>query len=136
MLDRFLTAVVNTAYLVPLHVLRLKVREPGVTVLAAGGTKAQKRSRDWQVQQEAGWVTSRRAVLILTPEKLVCGSWVFPLSTIQQAQLMDYQSRFGRGFVLKFSTASGNHYQFGLQYDPAWKLQSVLKFDREGENEI
>ena len=71
---------------------------------------------------------ARRATLILTTDKLVCGSWEILLPSIEQAQLIRFKSGFAKGFVLKVATSDGSHYQFGLQYDPAWENQTVLKF--------
>jgi hypothetical protein len=73
-------------------------------------------------------VTARRAALILTTDKLVCGLWEIALSSIEQAQLVRFKSGLTRGFVLKVATTDGSHYQFGLQYDPVWENQTVLKF--------
>ncbi len=127
--------ILNAVYLVPLRVKRLLNREPGTQVLAAGATKAQRTEREQEVRREFGWVTSRRGVLILTAEKLICGSWVIPLSTITDATLLQVRTFAGLGFtkglILKISTDRGYHYQFGFTYDPAWEEQTALKLSVE-----
>lgn len=128
MLDEINRVIANTIYLVPLQVQHFKAKEPHATILAVGATKAQKRDRDTELQYEARWVTARRAALILTTDKLVCGSWEILLSSIENAQLIRFKSGFAKGLVLKVTTSGGSHFQFGLQYDPAWENQTVLKF--------
>ncbi len=128
MWDEISRAIANTAYLVPWQVQRFKANEPSATVLAAGAVKAQKRDRDSDPQYEVGWITARRATLILTEEKLVCGTWEIPLKSIEQAQLTHIQSSFSKGLVMSVATTNGVHYQFGLQYDPAWENQTALAF--------
>jgi len=131
MLDTFFRVLTNLFYLVPFQVRRFKVKEPDSQVLAAGATKARKIGKDSKVQYEAGWIAARRGALILTQEKLVCGSWQIPLSTINNALLLRVRSLFVKGLVLKLSTTDGCHYQFGLQYDPAWETQTALKLTIE-----
>ena len=126
MIDTFFRVLANLFYLVPFQVRRFKVKEPNSQVLAAGATKARKFGKDSEVQYGAGWIAARRGALILTQEKLVCGSWEIPLSTISDALLLRVRSLFGRSLVLKVSTTDGSHYQFGLQYDPAWETQTAL----------
>lgn len=126
MISNLSREIANAVYLVPFQVHKFKEKEPQAIVLAAGATKAQKLNRDEDVRSSVGWVTARRAVLILTNEKLVCGLWEIPLSSVAQASLLQIKGLFGKGFVLKISTNDKNHYQFGLQYDQAWKQQSAL----------
>lgn len=131
MLDTFFRVLANLFYLVPFQVRRFKVEEPDSQVLAAGATKARKFGKDSEVQHEAGWIAARRGALILTQEKLVCGSWEIPLSTINNALLLRVRSLFAKALVLKVSTTDGYYYQFGLQYDPAWETQTALKLTIE-----
>lgn len=119
MLDRI---IVNAVYLVPLQVNRFKKQHPDAEVLIADGTKARRVKSNEEAQYEMGWVTARRSVLILTLNGLFCGDWIIPLSSVQEATLLQI---FG-GSVLKISTTDGLHYQFGLQRNPAWEKQKVL----------
>jgi len=128
MLDTFYRVLTNLIYLVPLAVRRFKAKEPGSQVLAAGATKARRLDEDSaEIQYEAGWITARRGALILTQDKLVCGSWQILLSNISHATLLRTRAFLARALVLKVSTTDGQHYQFGLQYDPAWENQTALK---------
>jgi hypothetical protein len=127
MLDTVYRVLTNLIYLVPWQVKQFKAREPHSQILAAGATKARKFDQASDVRYEAGWVTARRGALILTPEKLICGSWDIPLSTVTTATLLRIRSLFAKALILKISTDKGDHYQFGLQYDPAWERQTILK---------
>lgn len=131
MLDTLFRILSNLIYLVPLTVQRFKAKEPHAQILAAGATKARKFDKDAEVGYEAGWVIARRGTLILTSEKLVCGSWDIPLSTINNAVLLRIKLLFGKALVLKISTTNNDHYQFGLQYDPAWERQTALRLTVE-----
>ncbi len=131
MLDYFYRVVTNILFLVPLRVRRFHAKNPQVRVLAAGATKARKFKEESAVQHEIGWIVSRRSALILADDRLVCGSWEIPLSSITQASLMRYKALFARALVLKIATTDNIHYQFGLQYDPAWEKQTALKIDIE-----
>jgi hypothetical protein len=128
MLDAFSRRLVNLFYLVPFAVKRFKRRETDSQVLIADATKAQKLEEDIGVKRGLGWVLSRRGVLILTSKKLLCGSWEIPLSTVSKATLIHTRTLLLiKGLVLKVSTVDGQCYQFGLQYNPAWERQTVLK---------
>ena len=128
-LSRILT---NTFYLVPFTVHRFKKQNPEEQILAASATKARKNPIDAKVQYEAGWITSRRGTLILTADRLVCGSWEIPIATITEATLLQYDKRTTSGFILDIY-ANNEHYQFGLLYDPVWTQQTVLKLKVKNE---
>ena len=127
MLDTFYRVLTNLIYLVPLAVRRFKAKEPDSQILAAGATKARRLAEDSGIQYEAGWITARRGTLILTRDKLVCGPWQIPLSTISHATLLRTKVPLAKALVMKVSTTEGQHYQFGLRYDPAWENQTALK---------
>ena len=119
MLDRI---IVNTLYLVPLQVNKFRKQHPNEEVLIADATKARKVKSNEDAQYEMGWATARRSILILTTQGLYCGDWSIPLSTVQEATLLQIPS----GSILKVSTQDGSHYQFGMQRNPAWDKQKVL----------
>ncbi len=119
MLDRI---IVNAVYLVPLRVSKFKKQHPEEEVIIADGTKARKVKSTQEAQYEVGWATARRGVLMLTTQNLRCGDWVIPLSTIQRATLLHISG----GSLLKVSTIDDSHYQFGLQYNPAWQKQTLF----------
>lgn len=131
MLDTFFRIFANLLYFVPLKVRQFKANEPDAQVLVAGATKARQFDKDVTVQREAGWMTARRGALILTDQKLVCGSWQIPLSSVNKAVLLRVKTFFVKALVLKVSTADGHHYQFGLQYDPLWETQTALNLTIE-----
>ena len=126
MLSDLYREIANGIYFVSSQVQQYEARNNNVQVLAAGATKARKFEHEEDVKSGAGWITSRRAALLLTNEKLVCGSWEIPIESIKEAHLLRVKSMFAKAYVLKVTTESG-HYQFGLQYDPAWEKQTVLK---------
>lgn len=126
MLSDFYRIVTNTIYGVARRKKRFEAQNLEERVLAAGATKARKvRGSSAKVQHEAGWIVARRGILLLTNSRLICGSWDIPLSSIQSANLLKVKAFLAKGFVLKVSTEN-EHYQFGLQYDPAWESQTAL----------
>lgn len=114
--------IVNTLYLLPLQVNRFKKLHPDQEVLIADITKARKMKSNEEARYEAGWITARRTVLIVTTQALVCGDWTIPLSSIQEAVLLHIPG----GSLLKISTKDGAHYQFGIQRNPAWEKQKAF----------
>ncbi len=93
---------------------------PDEPVLAAGATKAVRAKADSPVQRGARWVVARRAVLLATEQRLVCGDWEIPVEEIERAAVVRFRSTFSRGLVLKIATKGGEHYQFGLNLDDVW----------------
>ncbi len=81
------------------------------------------RSSNQDIQRGLGWVTTQRAVVLLTDNKIVCGKWTIPLDTISTAQLLKINSLFGGGQVLKVQTTDDKNYQFGMQLNPEWTNQ-------------
>ena len=130
MLSNLYRHFTNAIYSVGFKVQQYKNTNPEATVLAAGATKARKFNEEDEVKSGLEWAAARRATLILTTEKLVCGSWDIPLAEIQKAQLLKVKSLLANAFILKISTIN-EHYQFGLQYDPAWEEQTALKLTIE-----
>jgi hypothetical protein len=124
-LERVYLFLTNMLYLIPLQVNRFQGRNPQAQILAVGASKARRLAANTAIQHEAGWITSRRAALILTKDRLICGSWNIPLASITSATLHRVKAFAARGLVLKVATDK-HHYQFGLQYDPAWERQTAL----------
>ena len=131
MVSEVLRVVTDLLYLVPLRVKRFKTDEPDSQVLIAGATKARRFDREVDVRYEPGWIGAKRGTLILTDQKLVCGSWEIPLSTVSSAVLVRVKALLSKALVLKLSTNDGHHFQFGLQYDPAWETQTALRLTIE-----
>lgn len=99
---------------------------PTERILAADGSKGITTKGDKGIERGLDWVTSQRAVVLLTDKKIKCGQWVIPLEKIETAQLLKINSLFGQGQVLKLKTEDDNHYQFGMQFNPEWINQNVL----------
>ena len=119
MLDRI---IVNTLYLVPLQVYKFKKQHPDAEVLIADATKARKVKSNEAPQYEMGWATARRSIVILTTQALFCGDWIIPLSTVEEATLLQIPG----GSILNVSTKVGLNYRFGMQRNPAWVRQQVM----------
>lgn len=118
----FSRATTYMLYLVPFRLQNFRKQHPDVQILVSGVTKAREMETDSPVQYEFEWVASRRGMLILTETSLFCGDWEIPLETVSAAVLL----RLTGGSVLKISTLTGDHYQFGLNKNPAWETQAVL----------
>jgi hypothetical protein len=99
---------------------------PTEKILAADGSKGITTKGDKGIERGLDWVTSQRAVVLLTDKKIKCGQWDIPLENIETAQLLKINSLFGPGQVLKLKTMDDIHYQFGMQFNPEWTNQNVL----------
>lgn len=108
-----------------------EVENPTEPVLASDGCKGIITKSNEDVSRSIDWVTSQRAVILLTSDRIICGKWKIPLSTINTATLVKVKSTFGSGVVLKLETKDGNHFQFGMQNNPDWTTQSALPFKLE-----
>ncbi|MDD3875143.1 MAG: hypothetical protein PHT69_00820 [Bacteroidales bacterium] len=100
-------------------------------VLAADASKGIVTKSNQNIQRGLDWVTSQRAVLLLTDKKIVCGKWVIPLDTITSAQLIKINTMLSSGQVLKVETKEGDNYQFGMQLNPEWTNQQQLPLTLE-----
>lgn len=107
------------------------VNNPSEKVLAADASKGIITSNDQDIQRSLDWVTSQRAVVMLTDNKLICGKWIIPLDNIVTAKLLKINSLFGGGQVLKIQTKDYTNYQFGMQLNPEWTNQQALPLTLE-----
>lgn len=121
--------LVNRVFMVGRSVKLFKNQNPGEKILAAGGSKAICLDKDKKISLSHHWVFSKRAVLILTDKRLICGSWSINLKEIKKAQIYKVAAISGKGLVIKIETEENKFYQFGLQYDSAWLEQNVLNFE-------
>lgn len=126
MLDHLYLIVSNWLWGVPFQVWRFKQREPDTRIWVAAATKARELKQEREVCYEAAWITSRRGTIILTDTKLVFGLTEITLYSVKKAILERFKVFWARGLVLKIATREGKHYQFGLNYQPAWERQPVL----------
>lgn len=99
---------------------------PTEKVLAADGSKGILTDKNKDVERGLDWVTSQRAVVLLTDKKVKSGQWNIELDNIESAQLVLVNSLYGKGQILKISTIDNKHYQFGMQFSPEWTNQNVL----------
>lgn len=104
---------------------------PEDKVLAADASKGIVTKQEEGIARRAKWVTSQRAVILLTTTKIVCGKWIIPLQEIQSAQLLSFRSLFGGGVVLKLQTKDDIHYQFGMSFNPEWLHQESIPLSYE-----
>lgn len=102
------------------------LNHPDEQVLAADGSKGVATHSNEDITRGLHWVTSQRAVVLLTNKKIVCGKWVIPLDQIEEAQLLKIASFMESGQVLKIKLKDGQHFQFGMQTNPDWTRQQVL----------
>jgi hypothetical protein len=100
-------------------------------VLAADGAKGIKTQGDKAIETGAQWIGAKRAVVMLTDQRIKCGDWNIPLDTIKTANLLKIGSLFGQGQILKIQTNDSQYYQFGMQFNPEWVNQDVLPLAME-----
>lgn len=110
---------------------KFELDNPNEKVLAADASKGIVTTTNQDIQRGLDWVTSQRAVVLLTDKKLVCGNWIIPLDTISKAQLLKINSLFGSGQVLKIQTTDYKNYQFGMQLNHEWISQQQLPLTLE-----
>ena len=100
---------------------------PNEKVFAADASKGIVTEYNQDIKHGLDWVTSQRAVILLTDKKIVCGKWTILLDAISDIQL----STYGSGQVLKIQTKDGTNYQFGMQINPEWTNQQILPLTLE-----
>ena len=105
---------------------KYQLTNPTENVLAADASKGIVTTNNQDIQRGFDWVTSQRAVVLLTDTKIVSGKWIIPLDTIDTIQLLKINSLFGAGQVLKVQTKDDKNYQFGMQLNPEWTNQQVI----------
>ncbi len=104
---------------------------PNERALAADASKGIVTTANQDIQRGIDWVTSQRAVVLLTDKKIICGKWTIPLDTIATIQLLKINSLFGSGQVLKVRTTDDKNYQFGMQLNAEWTSQQQLPLTLE-----
>ena len=110
---------------------KFELDNPSVKVLAADASKGIATTTNQDIQRGLDWVTSQRAVVMLTDKNIICGKWTIPLDTVLTAQLLKINSLFGGGQVLKVQTTDDKNYQFGIQLNPEWTNQQRLPLTLE-----
>jgi len=100
---------------------------PNEKVFAADASKGIVTENNQDIKHGLDWVTSQRAVILLTDKKIVCGKWTIILDAISDVKL----STYGSGQVLQIRTKDGTNYQFGMQKNPEWTNQQILPLTLE-----
>jgi len=83
-----------------------------------------------QFEYGLGWVTSRRATLKVFRDRLECGNWTIPFSSIEQAVLFETKQWFIPCYVLKVRT-NDSTYQFGLNPGKFWSGELPFEVERQ-----
>jgi hypothetical protein len=110
---------------------KFELDNPNERVLAADASKGIVSTTNQDIHRGLGWVTSQRAVVMLTDKKIICGEWIIPLDKISAVQLLRINSLFGGGNVLKVQTVDNKNFQFGMQLNPEWTNQQLLPLTLE-----
>jgi hypothetical protein len=131
MINQLLKGLVDLLYGTERVRRKFELDNPSEKVLAADGSKGIVTTTNQNIQRGLDWVTSQRSVVMLTEKKIVCGKWTIPLNTIATAQLVEINSLFGSGQVLKVQTIDDGNYQFGMQLNPEWTNQQQLPMTLE-----
>src|SRR5687768_16473600 len=90
---------------------------PGEKLVFAGACKAVRTAPDAPLERGAAWAAARRANLLFSDRRIVCGDWTIPTEDVAQAELLSIRALLSRGYVLKLVTRDGRHWLFGLQHD-------------------
>ena len=126
MINQLLKGLVDLIYGTGRVRRKFEQANPNEKVLAADASKVIVTTTNQDIQRGLDWVTSQRAVVLLTENKIVCGKWSISLDEITTAQLLKIKSLFGGGQVLKVQTTDDKNYQFGMQLNPEWINQQRL----------
>lgn len=131
MINKMMKGLVDLIYMTGRTRRKFELDNPNEKVLAADGSKGIATEKNQDIQRGLDWVTSQRAVILLTDKKIICGKWTIPLNTISAVQLLKINSLFGSGQVLEIQTEDGKNYQFGMQLNPEWTNQQILSLTIE-----
>ena len=131
MINQILKGLVDIIYGTRRVRRKFELDNPNEKVLTADASKGIIITTNQDIQRGVDWVTSQRAVVMLTDKKIVCGKWTIPLETISTAQLIKINSLFGDGQVLKVQTTDDKNFQFGMQFNPEWTNQQRLPLTLE-----
>lgn len=131
MINQLLKGLVDLIYGTGQIRRKFEQNNPKEKVLAADASKGIVTTTNQDIQHGLEWVTSQRAVVLLTDKKIICGKWIIPLDNITTAQLLKINSLFGSGQVLKVLTTDNKNYQFGMQLNPEWTNQQQLPLTLE-----
>ncbi len=83
------------------------------------------------VRHSLSWVFSRRAILQVWPDRLVCGDWAIPYSEIEEAVLFETRANFIIPCYVLRVKVGFSIYQFGLNPSSFWKGELPFAVTRE-----
>jgi hypothetical protein len=112
-------AIVNLMYRTNARVSAFESEYPDDVVLASTGSKALRTDAPIPLERSPRWVFSRRAVVIVSDRRVVCGDWEFPISDIQEARANAFKGLLSSGQVLLIH-AGAWHYQIGMNAGGDW----------------
>ncbi len=112
-------AFINLIYRTGARVRAFEAKYPDDTVLVSAGCKALRTDVPIPLERSSRWVFSRRAVVIVSDRRVVCGGWEFDLSDIQQARASVFKGLLSSGQVLIIHAGSW-HYQIGTNTGEDW----------------
>ena len=131
MINKMMKGLVDLVYRTGQVRRNFELDNPNENVLAADASKGIITEKNQDIQRGLDWVTSQRAVILLTEKRIICGKWAISLDTVSSAQLHKINSIFGSGQVLKIQTQDGKNYQFGMQLNPEWTNQQLFPLTLE-----
>ena len=99
---------------------------PSEKIIAADASKGIMSKENSEIKRGLDWVTSQRAVVLLTDKRIKCGKWDIPLEDILSAKLVKIKTTYGLGQVLKIETIDNQNFQFGMQFNNEWIDQKTL----------
>ncbi len=126
MINQLLKSLVDLLYGTRRIRRKFERENPDEKVLAADASKGIVATSSEEIKRGLDWVTSQRAVVLLTDQRIVCEKWTIPLNNISTVQLLKVNSLLGNGQVLKIQTTDNKSYQFGMQLNPEWTSQQKL----------
>lgn len=106
------TAFIHALYRTSSAAARFEEAHPGERVMVAAACKAVRSDQELPLSRGSHWALARRANLVISEQRLVCGDWEIAVSDVTRAKRAAIQGTLSRGVVLRLATASG-HYQFG-----------------------
>jgi hypothetical protein len=110
---------------------KYQLKNPNEKILACDASKGIITNKNEHIEKGTKWVTSQRAIIILTEHKIVCGKWEIPIDTIKKIELFKIKSLIADGMVLKIQTLEDKHYQFGMQMNDEWLNQKTISLTLE-----
>ena len=93
-------------------------------------TKATRAEGD-DIRRSFSWVASRRAMLEIRGDSMVCGDWTIPYDEIDEAVLFSTKQMFIIPVYVLRAKSKGKVYQFGLNPNRFWNGELPFPVHRE-----